>query len=80
MRSSRPFAALICLVIGVLGGALSMVLVQATAVTGMLLGGLYGVLFGLLAAPRATSPGAGLIWGLGYAFILWLAVPAGILP
>src|SRR5262249_25066710 len=26
------------------------------------------------------SPGAGLIWGLGYAFILWLAVPAGILP
>jgi uncharacterized membrane protein YagU involved in acid resistance len=80
VRSSRPFAAIICLVIGVLGGALSMVLVQATAVTGVLLGGLYGVLFGLLAAPRATSPGTGLIWGLGYAFILWLAVPAGILP
>lgn len=28
----------------------------------------------------ATNPGAGLIWGLGYAFLFWLAIPAGILP
>jgi uncharacterized membrane protein YagU involved in acid resistance len=34
----------------------------------------------LLCTRRAVSPGAGLVWGLGYAFILWLAVPAGILP
>jgi hypothetical protein len=33
-----------------------------------------------LFGPRAKSPGAGLIWGLGYAFLLWVAVPAGILP
>jgi uncharacterized membrane protein YagU involved in acid resistance len=46
----------------------------------MILGAIYGLLFGLLAAPRATSAGAGLIWGLGYATLLWLAIPAGILP
>jgi hypothetical protein len=44
------------------------------------LGAVCGLMFGLLAAPRATSAGAGLIWGLGYAALLWLAIPAGILP
>jgi hypothetical protein len=38
------------------------------------------LIFALLFGPRAKSPGAGLIWGLGYAFLLWVAIPAGILP
>jgi hypothetical protein len=25
-----------------------------------------------------SSPGAGLIWGLGFALLLWLVVPAGV--
>src|SRR5262249_17953402 len=45
----------------------------------VLLGALYGSVFALFAS-RAVSPGAGLIWGLGYAFILWLAIPAGVVP
>ena len=76
--SKLPFV--ICGIVGVLGGLLCMRLVQATFVSGVVLGALYGVLFALLCARLAVSPGAGLIWGLGYAFILWLAVPAGILP
>ena len=44
------------------------------------LGGLYGVLFGLFFSSRAVTPGAGLVWALGYAFLLWLSVPAGVLP
>jgi hypothetical protein len=44
------------------------------------LGGLYGLIFALLGAPRAASPGAGLLWGLGYALLLWLARPAGLFP
>jgi uncharacterized membrane protein YagU involved in acid resistance len=79
VRSSRPLAVLICLVIGMLGGALCIKLVHATLVTSVMLGGVYGAVFALLAAPRAVSHGAGLIWGLGYALVLWLAVPAGIL-
>jgi hypothetical protein len=43
-------------------------------------GAIYGALFGYLFARRCVNPGAGLIWGLGYAFLLWLAIPAGVLP
>jgi uncharacterized membrane protein YagU involved in acid resistance len=42
------------------------------------LGGLYGLLFAFLAMRRAVSPGAGLLWGLGYALLMWLAFPAGL--
>jgi hypothetical protein len=37
---------------------------------GTSVGGLYGLVFALLCAPRAVSAGAGLVWGLGYSFIL----------
>jgi hypothetical protein len=80
MRFSLLTAVILCGIVGALGGALTIVVGQASLVTGVLLGGLYGVIFALLVAPRAVSPGAGLVWGLGYAFILWLAIPAGILP
>lgn len=79
MRLSRLWDVLICLVIGMSGGVLCIRLVHETLVTGITLGAVYGVVFGLLAAPRAVGPGAGLIWGLGYAFLLWLVVPGGIL-
>jgi hypothetical protein len=36
--------------------------------------------FGYLFARHCGNPGAGIVWGLGYAFLLWLAIPAGILP
>ena len=67
-------------VLGAVGGAALMGLGLANGVTGPVFGALYGAIFGLLAAARATTPGAGLMWSLAYAFLLWLAVPAGILP
>ena len=70
MRGSRLTAVILCGLVGTLGGALTLVVGQASVVTGVLLGGLYGVLFALFVARRAVSPGAGLVWGLGYAFIL----------
>jgi hypothetical protein len=39
---------------------------------------LFGVVFGLFFAKRATSPGAGLIWGLSCAFLAWLMIPTGL--
>jgi len=65
-----------CLVVGCLGGALA----SGFSPLGILLGGLYGALFALLSASRANNPGAGLLWGLGYALVLWLAFPAGLFP
>src|SRR5262249_19678942 len=80
MRSSLLTAIIICVIVGVAGGLVGAMVVPASSIIGILLGALYGLLFALLAAPRAISPGSGLLWGLGYAFILWLAIPAGIVP
>jgi hypothetical protein len=80
MRSSLLTAIIICVIVGAAGGLVVAMVVPASSIIGILLGALYGLLFALLAAPRATSPGAGLLWGLAYAFILWLAIPAGIVP
>src|ERR1700745_781147 len=44
----------------------------------LILASLFGLIFGLFFSKRATSPGAGLIWGLGFAFFMWVAVPAGL--
>jgi hypothetical protein len=72
--------ALLGLLVGGAGGALGSVLLRSSLVRGMVLGALFGLAFGLFFAHRATSSGAGLIWGLGAAFLLWLVLPAGILP
>ena len=77
---SRLAPLVLCAVLGALGGLLTWFLGLANILTGPVLGAVYGVLFGWLCAPRAFSLGSGLVWGLGYAFLLWLAVPAGILP
>jgi hypothetical protein len=68
---------ILCLVVGALGSAVGRGLVPAFDAS-LLLGAAYGAIFALLAGPRATTPGAGLIWGLGFAFVLWLAVPVGL--
>src|SRR5258708_30138887 len=67
-------------VAGIVGGAICMGLGLANFVTGVAFGAVYGAIFGLLVASRARTPGAGLMWSLAYVFLLWLAVPAGILP
>lgn len=43
------------------------------------LGAIFGAGFACLTSARSTSPGAGLLWGLAYSFLLWLAGPAGFL-
>jgi uncharacterized membrane protein YagU involved in acid resistance len=80
MRASLTSAVIACTLVGVLGGAVCMILGVASFLTGAVLGGLYGLVFALLGAARAASPGAGLLWGLGYALLLWLAGPAGVFP
>jgi uncharacterized membrane protein YagU involved in acid resistance len=76
----RVAAVIAGLLIGCLGGAVIWAIGLASLVGGVALGGLYGLIFALLVARRAVSPGAGLLWGLGYALLLWLAGPAGLFP
>jgi hypothetical protein len=76
----KATAGLLGLVVGSCGGVLLWRLGLASSVAGPLLGGLCGTLFGLLLRHRTTGPGTGLTWGLGLAFLFWLALPAGIVP
>jgi hypothetical protein len=66
--------------VGGLGGAASVALVGGTTARGTIAGTLFGLLFVALASRRAVSPGSGLLWGLGYSFLLWISLPAGIIP
>ncbi len=67
------FRIAILTLLGLVAGALT----TAQDGPGAWCGAAYGFGFALLFARRATTPGAGLIWGLGYAFLLWVVVPAG---
>jgi uncharacterized membrane protein YagU involved in acid resistance len=70
-----------CLLVGLLGGAavsVALALHGAAAAGQIALGALDGLVFALVVAPRAIEPGGGLIWGAGYAFLLWLVLPAGV--
>jgi len=80
VSSSLMIQSLIGAVVGGLGGTASAALVGGTTVGGTVAGTLFGLLFVALASRRAVSPGSGLLWGLGYSFLLWITFPAGIVP
>ncbi len=52
--------------------------------TSLALGAAFGAAFGLCFwlgfGKRANSPGAGLIWGLAFGCLVWLLLPAGLVP
>jgi hypothetical protein len=62
------------------GGALQSFFLGTSLINGIAYGLPFGVTFALLFSQRATSPGAGLIWGVAAALLLWIVVPAGIVP
>ena len=74
------FEPILGLLVGALGGLSGSALLGAALTHGLLLGGLFGLTFGLFFARQAINPGAGLIWGLSCAFLLWVILPAGIMP
>jgi hypothetical protein len=80
MNSTSATKAFAGLAAGCLGGAANGIVGPSSLATGVALGGLYGLLFAFLVSGRARSPGAGLLWGLGYALLLWLAGPIGLFP
>jgi hypothetical protein len=76
MRSSL----IVGIIVGALGGLVASAVLGGTALQGLGAGALFGLIMGAFFARRATSPGAGLIWGLSAAFLGWLILPAGLLP
>src|SRR5215471_15221004 len=79
-RTAFRVEAILALFVGALGGALQAVLLSGSIVQNISFGALFALAFGFFFARRATSPGAGLIWGLAFATLAWIVVPAGLLP
>src|SRR5215472_14248216 len=79
-REALWLGPLLGLGVGVVGGALQSFILRAPMMNGFTYGALFGITFGLFFSRRTTSPGAGLIWGVAAALLLWIVVPAGILP
>ena len=77
LSDPRWLETFIGLALGVSGGLLESVVLKTSPFSGGLLGAAFGLVFGLFFARRATSPGAGLIWGLSSSFFLWILVPGG---
>ena len=77
-RSRAWLEPVLGLSMGVLGGAIQSKTLSAPTSHGVLLGGIFGLTCGLFFARRANTPGAGLIWGLGGALLLWFVMPTGI--
>ena len=73
----RTLPPLICSLTGLAGGLVLVFVIHATPITGPLLGFVYGLLFALAFSNRVFDRGSGFLWGLAYAFLLWLAVVPG---
>ena len=73
-------AVVVCGIVGCLGGMLMSALGTSPLLNGVALGVTSGVVFACIAQTRATDPGAGLLWGVACALLLWLAWPAGLAP
>jgi len=78
VQRSLPIAPLIAgALTGLIGGSVMMLAIHSTIVAGPLLGAVYGALFALAFSKRACDPGSGLLWGLAFALLVWLAVVPG---
>lgn len=78
--SPRATEILLGLSIGAVGGALQGLLLPGSLAQSIVCGLLFGGAFALFFAKRTTSSGAGLIWGLAFAVLVWIVFPAGLVP
>jgi hypothetical protein len=69
---------LVGIITGVGCGTVGHSLVGVSFEYGVLFGAGFAAVFFLGFGKRAHSPGAGLIWGLAFAAMLWLVIPTGI--
>jgi hypothetical protein len=60
------------------GGVLLSLAGLATPIVSIFLGCIFGSIFSLIAGRRVNTPGGGLLWGVAFALVFWLADPATI--
>src|SRR5271170_7999145 len=62
--------------VGIAGGLLQGIVLHSALPGAALLGGAFGLVFTVVFSQRASSAGAGLIWGLSAALLFWFLVLA----
>ncbi len=80
MKRSTAFLLAMGAIVGSLGAAVLVWLGLASplgSATAVVAGGVLGALFAWLTKARANTPGAGLLWALAFALVLWLASSLG---
>jgi hypothetical protein len=70
----------LAVLVGLCGGAVQSLTLRAPVTHGLIAGAAFALVFALFFGRRATSAGAGLIWGLASAFLMWIVFPAGFGP
>ena len=71
--------AIVCgISVGAGGGVLLSLAGLATPIVSISLGCIFGSIFSLIAGRRVNTPGGGLLWGVAFALVFWLADPATI--
>jgi hypothetical protein len=80
-REAFPWAGpLLAIATGGICGVFGSAEIGAATSHTILFGAAFGLIFWWGFGKRAESPGAGLIWGLGCATLIWLLIPVGIIP
>ena len=69
---TRSVAILTAALVGAAGAGAAAVILGASPAPAALLGAASGAAFALLFGRFCTSAGAGLVWGVGFSFLLWL--------
>ena len=67
---------LLAIAVGAAGGALAAAIGHSSIARLGSAGAAFGLVFALALRGKATSPGAGMIWGLGAGYMLWMVLPA----
>ncbi len=78
MRPSFFISLLLTSTVGIVGAFVYSALIPSPLLNNLAFGVLYAIIFVVIAHERADDPGTGLVWGLGYAILLWLIGPAGL--
>ena len=79
-RSFAKTEVMLGLLVGLAGGAVLSVALGTPLTHELAVGAAFGLAFAFLFDRHATSAGAGLIWGLAAAFLMWVVFPAGLGP
>src|SRR3974390_3301817 len=78
VRSFAKTEVMLGLLVGMAGGAVQSLALGPLLTHELAVGAAFGLAFALLFDRRATSAGAGLIWGLAAAFLMWGVFSAGL--